>query len=311
MATLNYANLGGPPRPPFVAPGRGRPPPPRRTAFVNSPYTFGGPVEIPCEVPPTSAAETPRDASPVSDASEFSSSGILTPNLSFGSTSGALPIFLSAAPEPRPSAAVYVPELSSTRSSCPPQGQILSHQLRDSGACPPWGCLPPPTLCSPHPSLPPLQALHTASGAPRATPAMFPSEASTNLGAVPAAATAAAAHAPASPRPKPCRTPRLPFRAELVGRSRSAPSAPWQTPRPWGEGPDPLASDTTSHSLSEDQPSVFPVMPSCQHPKPWKKLRAKRGVKFYMCVQCGERWRLPCKYHLLSEPSPLISETIC
>lgn len=36
----------------------------------------------------------------------------------------------------------------------------------------------------------------------------------------------------------------------------------------------------------------------CLHPKPWKKLRAKRGFKFFLCNHCAARWRLPCKAKL-------------
>eukprot|EP00667_Euglena_gracilis_P002900 EG_transcript_2905 len=52
---------------------------------------------------------------------------------------------------------------------------------------------------------------------------------------------------------------------------------------------------------SEDSPEPLwcgmfahpPVTFFCCHPKPWKRLRAKRGFTFYACRDCGVKWRLP------------------
>eukprot|EP00667_Euglena_gracilis_P006803 EG_transcript_6869 len=34
-----------------------------------------------------------------------------------------------------------------------------------------------------------------------------------------------------------------------------------------------------------------PPTPSCDHPRPWKRLRAKRCFTFYACRECGVKWR--------------------
>eukprot|EP00667_Euglena_gracilis_P006685 EG_transcript_6741 len=34
-----------------------------------------------------------------------------------------------------------------------------------------------------------------------------------------------------------------------------------------------------------------PPSPSCDHPRPWRRLRAKRGFTFYACRDCGAKWR--------------------
>eukprot|EP00667_Euglena_gracilis_P018989 EG_transcript_20273 len=34
-----------------------------------------------------------------------------------------------------------------------------------------------------------------------------------------------------------------------------------------------------------------PASPSCPHPRPWRRLRAKRGFTFYACRDCGAKWR--------------------
>eukprot|EP00667_Euglena_gracilis_P019000 EG_transcript_20278 len=31
--------------------------------------------------------------------------------------------------------------------------------------------------------------------------------------------------------------------------------------------------------------------PDCGHPRPWRRLRAKRGFTFYACRDCGAKWR--------------------
>jgi len=32
---------------------------------------------------------------------------------------------------------------------------------------------------------------------------------------------------------------------------------------------------------------------SCPHPRPWKRLRAKRGFTYFFCLQCHQTWRVP------------------
>eukprot|EP00667_Euglena_gracilis_P006020 EG_transcript_6067 len=34
-----------------------------------------------------------------------------------------------------------------------------------------------------------------------------------------------------------------------------------------------------------------PASPDCGHPRPWRRLRAKRGFTFYACRDCGTKWR--------------------
>lgn len=36
-----------------------------------------------------------------------------------------------------------------------------------------------------------------------------------------------------------------------------------------------------------------PPVEYCPHEKPWRKLRAKRGFKYFACRHCGAHWRLP------------------
>eukprot|EP00667_Euglena_gracilis_P004380 EG_transcript_4399 len=35
-----------------------------------------------------------------------------------------------------------------------------------------------------------------------------------------------------------------------------------------------------------------PAHPSCSHPKPWQRLRGKRGLTTFVCRDCGTRWRV-------------------
>lgn len=46
-----------------------------------------------------------------------------------------------------------------------------------------------------------------------------------------------------------------------------------------------------------------PSIDDCPHPKPWKRLRAKRGFTFFACRDCGAKWRLSNPRAFLDPPS--------
>eukprot|EP00667_Euglena_gracilis_P009434 EG_transcript_9586 len=311
MVTLNYIRPDHQPRHTYAAPTARHSP--CQKAFVNSPYTFNGPIEVPY-LPPT--MEVPQAAFSVNSDVSASSSGTTTPNLSFGSTSGALPTFLPA-PDGGPSAAAAPPHTSPPTRPPPQLGKIHACHLWESSSLPPRRFLPPPAPCPPHRGTPPLHPVCSSaeirSGVVGAAPTVCsippPPIAPPPVPAGPAAAAPAvstpAVPLPCAPAPttgdETGRASRPPFRAALVGRSCSAPPALRPTPGLWDEGPEPWDPDTVPQSLSHGL--LRSHLGTCPHPKPWKKLRAKRGVKFFMCLKCCERWRVPCKYRLLAESS--------
>eukprot|EP00667_Euglena_gracilis_P006586 EG_transcript_6640 len=65
---------------------------------------------------------------------------------------------------------------------------------------------------------------------------------------------------------------------------------------PWSAG---------SHETVSPCPSFAgpPASPGCPHPKPWRRLRAKRGLTTYACRDCGVKWRTlsPCRAAALEE----------
>eukprot|EP00667_Euglena_gracilis_P013531 EG_transcript_13966 len=257
-----------------------------QTAVVHSPYTFGGPFEFPLEVP--LATDVVSNASFATNGYfSQSSSSNATPNLSFNGLSGAVPPACPGEAPARPTAAT--PCLSER---CAPLGQILARHLLEQGCVPSRRRVPGPQ--------PDQLARRTPS----------PANSDTTSAVSPSPAASPTPGAPSSPAEEP-RGARLPFRPELVGRARTA-SPGQRSVR--GPRPDPTqrrhpseASPRCARSTGslcgprddEDPPAALPATP-CRHPKPWKKLRAKRGFKFFMCLACTERWRAPCGARLSS-----------
>jgi len=75
---------------------------------------------------------------------------------------------------------------------------------------------------------------------------------------------------------------------------------------PWG-----AAADVNRNPSSPLSPQSIPVSPSevsvpstestagsedgrCPHRKSWKRLRAKKGSAFFVCFECGAKWRTRC-----------------
>eukprot|EP00667_Euglena_gracilis_P008242 EG_transcript_8341 len=55
----------------------------------------------------------------------------------------------------------------------------------------------------------------------------------------------------------------------------------------------PLAAAEDSRDSQEDQEDGAPQPPSaCSHPRPWKRLRARRGTTTFSCLRCYARWQV-------------------
>ena len=54
-----------------------------------------------------------------------------------------------------------------------------------------------------------------------------------------------------------------------------------------GERPDAADVDV---GAAEHGPKP-PTQATCTHAKYWKRLRAKRGAAYFLCFQCGAKWR--------------------
>eukprot|EP00997_Jenningsia_sp_PLL12_P011037 NODE_848_length_1413_cov_53.873900_g705_i0.p2 GENE.NODE_848_length_1413_cov_53.873900_g705_i0~~NODE_848_length_1413_cov_53.873900_g705_i0.p2 ORF type:complete len:144 (-),score=19.36 NODE_848_length_1413_cov_53.873900_g705_i0:104-535(-) len=60
--------------------------------------------------------------------------------------------------------------------------------------------------------------------------------------------------------------------------------------------PSPARDPAPAQSQApEPSTSTFPtnsqVEGRCNHPKQWKRLRAKRGRAFFVCFECGAKWQ--------------------
>eukprot|EP00667_Euglena_gracilis_P019613 EG_transcript_21034 len=58
---------------------------------------------------------------------------------------------------------------------------------------------------------------------------------------------------------------------------------------------DPSALPPTGRQLTSPCPSILPgppAHPCCPHPKPWQRVRGKRGLTTYVCRDCGTKWRV-------------------
>eukprot|EP00667_Euglena_gracilis_P007369 EG_transcript_7441 len=80
------------------------------------------------------------------------------------------------------------------------------------------------------------------------------------------------------------------------------PTAGLQSPPPQDASSSSSSTSSFQSPLQETGGSPCPPFthppagPNCLHPRPWRRLRAKRGLTTYICRDCGIKWRTlsPC-----------------
>eukprot|EP00667_Euglena_gracilis_P012756 EG_transcript_13112 len=87
-------------------------------------------------------------------------------------------------------------------------------------------------------------------------------------------------------------------RTSLPGSPPHATSDGSPAPPPFAPATEPLGPPTTFDGNDEDAPSEADPegtpqpSPLCSHPRPWKRLRARRGTTTFACLLCHTRWQV-------------------
>eukprot|EP00667_Euglena_gracilis_P013124 EG_transcript_13519 len=101
-------------------------------------------------------------------------------------------------------------------------------------------------------------------------------------------------HIPRSPTQRPSRRPSEPPALPVAPGLLPLPLLPAPTV-PMEAGPGQAAISRPHAPVDGHCPcatcSSAPFSPDCEHPRPWRRLRAKRGFTFYACRDCGTKWR--------------------
>lgn len=233
---------------------------PAANAFVHSPYSWDGPTIVPF---------------PIGVGIAIDSGG--------GWSEGSPP---TLPPSPPALCSSSVP---------PPPAHVLSGQPHH-GPDAPWACRPlsslahhpgrPSVLPLPPPAPPPeVRAPVPPPGTRAPASSLKPTPTTTNV------EPAGPIHLHvrhATPPPPPSRGSYL-----LGGRSDHSTSS---TSFSFSSS-DGLLGCRSPHGVAGNGPSDCDRVDDCIHPKPWKRLRAKRGFTFFACQRCGEKWRLQTSAH--------------
>eukprot|EP00668_Euglena_longa_P045745 GGOE01061425.1.p1 GENE.GGOE01061425.1~~GGOE01061425.1.p1 ORF type:complete len:359 (+),score=34.84 GGOE01061425.1:27-1079(+) len=249
----------------------------RRLMFINNPYALNGPLIVSCD-PVTPCPEGRAGAHPDRFGGTLQCHASIRRCFACEAPSASMP-FPAGCPPHKPSPPPQVLLGSDCFASSPPASCHASdpnegraHSVIPLNLTPSPGCSEPSSLHSPKSSANHQDDPVTGEAeSMRQSQVEFPSHCA--LAQLPISAHRS--RPGKAFRPQPTMTLPACFTAASSLSSQSS-----------------LASRGLSLDVTDSSPPASTTGDGCPHPKPWKRLRAKRGFTFFACRECGAKWRI-------------------